>query len=72
MSSICLAKQMGTEERVLAREAKKRGWEEGGVIGDEAKVEELGPDSDLLQTPRLNSKNVEKCYLWEWHAISAF
>lgn len=42
MSSICLAKQMGLEERVLAKEAKKRGWKRGGVIGDEAKMEELG------------------------------
>ena len=49
MSSICPAKQMGLEGRVLAKEAKKRGWKGGGVIGDEAKTEELGPDSDLLQ-----------------------
>lgn len=49
MSSICLAKQMRLEGRVLAKKAKRRGWKGGGVIGDEAKMEELGPDFDLLQ-----------------------
>lgn len=55
MSSFCIAKQMGPEERGLARGARREGGKTEGVIEDEAKMEGLGPGCDLLQMPWLNN-----------------
>ena len=55
MSSFCLAKQMGPEGRGIARGARREGGKTEGVIGDEAEMEGLSPDSDLLQMSWLNN-----------------